>query len=261
MAEEKLNSPGTARDNSYPDIDQMSSLLNQKEFSAKFISGVTRRLISHWQAEGLLSDERTEEQTWRKFGLIDILWMGIIGELRELGLSNSKIKNVRNHLFEVVPLVNKQSLPLLEYSAIEAISYAAPSFIVVDKEGVTEIVNDTDYVEQLKSGSIGHHIIISLNQAVDENIRPLYSEPAYSNLTGLSKDELEVLSVVRSNDFQSIKITKKNGEIDMIEGVERIEGERKIVDLLKEGKYQNIEVKQSNGKVVCINRTVRKKLK
>lgn len=261
MVKEKSKRKAETQITDYPDVRQISSLLNQKEYSAKYITGVTRRLISHWQVEGLLSDERNEEQTWRKFSLIDILWMGIIGELRELGLSNSKIKNVRSHLFNDESLANKQSLPLLEYCTMETITYAAPTFIIVDKEGSTEVVNDIDYVEQLKAGKIGHHIIISLNQAVDDNIRPLYTKPTYSDLTGLSKDELEVLAVVRSNDFQSIKITKKNGEIDMIEGVERIKSESRIIDLLKEGKYQNIEVKQENGKVVCINRTLRKKLK
>lgn len=242
-------------------LDALSKLLNQKAYSIKFIEGVTRSVISFWQDEGILDDDRDEGQKWRRFNLITILWISIISELKAFGFSNPKTKLVREQLFDSSALDNKKRMPLIEHCIVEAITYSVPAFLIVDKEGQVEIADDQEYVEQLQAGEINSHIIININQAIRDNITPLYSKPNYSEIAGLTKEEIEVLSVVREKDFQSIKITKKNGEIDMIEGVERIEGERKIVDLLKQGKYQNIEVKQSNGKVVCINRTVRKKLK
>jgi hypothetical protein len=56
-------------------------------------------------------------------------------------------------------------------------------------------------------------------------------------------------------------VTKKNGEIDMIEGTERISEKDRIIDILKQHEYQNIEIKQANGKVVLISRTVKQKAK
>ncbi|GAK75680.1 hypothetical protein JCM19296_1272 [Nonlabens ulvanivorans] len=67
--------------------------------------------------------------------------------------------------------------------------------------------------------------------------------------------------MTRNQKFQSLRIVKRDGRIDMIEGVERIEDRTKIVDILKQHDYQNIEIKQSDGRIVLINRTVKTKVK
>ncbi len=77
----------------------------------------------------------------------------------------------------------------------------------------------------------------------------------------LSKEEKQVLKMLRQQAFESIKVTQRNGRIDMIESTQRIEERTKFVDILKEHDYQNIEIKQNDGRVVYINRTIRTKVK
>jgi len=77
----------------------------------------------------------------------------------------------------------------------------------------------------------------------------------------LSKEEKQVLKMLRQQTFESIKVTQRNGRIDMIESTQRIEERTKFVDILKEHDYQNIEIKQNDGRVVYINRTIRTKVK
>lgn len=77
----------------------------------------------------------------------------------------------------------------------------------------------------------------------------------------LSEEEQQVVEMLRLQTFQSLKITKRNGRIDMIEGTERIEERTRIVDILKEHNYQNIEIKQNDGRIVFINRTIKTKVK
>lgn len=76
-----------------------------------------------------------------------------------------------------------------------------------------------------------------------------------------SREELQLIEMTRNKKFQSLRIVKRDGRIDMIEGVERIEDKTKIVDILKQHDYQNIEIKQSDGRIVLINRTVKTKVK
>ena len=78
-------------------------------------------------------------------------------------------------------------------------------------------------------------------------------------LSGLSPSEIQVLEMVRSKRFISIKLIVKNGEVDVIEGLERMHTGERIIDLLKQHDFQNLEIKQSNGKIVCVNRIFRKK--
>ena len=77
----------------------------------------------------------------------------------------------------------------------------------------------------------------------------------------LSEEEIQVITMLRKRTFESIKVTQRNGRIEMIESTERVEQRTKIVDLLKEHNYQNIEIKQNDGRVVFINRTIKTKVK
>lgn len=81
------------------------------------------------------------------------------------------------------------------------------------------------------------------------------------SLDDFSPEELQLIKMTRNQKFQSLRIVKRDGRIDMIEGVERIEDRTKIVDILKQHDYQNIEIKQSDGRIVLINRTVKTKVK
>lgn len=78
--------------------------------------------------------------------------------------------------------------------------------------------------------------------------------------SGLSSSEIEVLEMIRNRRFLSIKLIIKNGEVDAIEGLERLHTGERIIDLLKQHDYQNLEIKQSNGKIVCVNRIFKKKM-
>ena len=77
---------------------------------------------------------------------------------------------------------------------------------------------------------------------------------------GLSPSEIQVLEMIRSKRFLSIKVIIKNGEVDAIEGLERLDTGERIIDMLKQHDFQNLEIKQSNGKIVCVNRIFRKKI-
>lgn len=77
---------------------------------------------------------------------------------------------------------------------------------------------------------------------------------------GLSSAEIQVLDMIRNKRYLSIKLVIKNGEIDVIEGLERLQTGGRIVDMLKQHDFQNLEIKQSNGKIVCVNRIFRKKI-
>jgi len=78
--------------------------------------------------------------------------------------------------------------------------------------------------------------------------------------SGLSSSEIEVLQMIRNKRFLSIKLIIKNGEVDVIEGLERLRTGERIIDMLKQHDFQNLEIKQSNGKIVCVNRIFRKKI-
>jgi hypothetical protein len=242
------------------DYSKLLRLLNEKEYANKYIINAERRMITHWQDIGLFEDQRHTDSGWKKFSLIDILWMGIIIEYRNLGFANERIKPVRKFLFENTTIEGK-SISKLEYSAVQVLAFAKALYLITDVAGNIYLADDYEYVKLLQEGKVTNHIVLSLNQVVKENIAVLFSEPNFNAFAGLNKDEIQVMLILRSESYQSVQVTKKNGEIDMIEGTERISEKDRIIDILKQHEYQNIEIKQANGKVVLISRTVKQKAK
>lgn len=244
-----------------PDYSKLKNLLNRKGYANKYIIGVSKQLLTYWQEKELIDDKRNKENGWSKFSLIDILWMGTILELRYFGLSNEKIKTVREALFRTNNSKNLKGMAEIEWATIQVITYSSPIFIIVDGEGKTDILNDYEYVADLQKGVIQNHLVLSLNQLVKQNVEVLFSEPNFNAFTGLTKDEIQVMLILRGENYTSVKITKKNGVIDLIEGTESINNKARIMNVLKQHDYQKIEINQSNGKVVLISRTIKHKNK
>lgn len=56
---------------------------------------ITSRVLIGWTEQGLLDDRREDSQGWRKFSLYELLWIAIIKELRQYGMSLDKIEKGR----------------------------------------------------------------------------------------------------------------------------------------------------------------------
>lgn len=78
----------------------------------------------------------------------------------------------------------------------------------------------------------------------------------------LSIEELEVISVLRmTKQADSITIKKVNGKIDRFEITEKVETNKRIVEILNDGEFQDVSIQQKNGRVTRIVRTLKKKVK
>ncbi|WP_025663332.1 hypothetical protein [Aquimarina megaterium] len=239
-----------------------SKALNELIFEAKDLQGVSRRTVHSWKQSGVLDDKRDPNalRRWNYFSAIDIIWMGILNEMKQLRFTHSEMKACKEVLFEMIIAEDKKEYPALEYYTFLVLLYNQPIYIVISYDnGIDAIwmLDEKDYFLKLKSGEIENHTALSLHKAVKINLNPVYKLPVFNETAGLTNEEAKALSLIRSKDFRNIKITKKDGEISIIESTERIDGTEEIAKLLTEGKYQNIEIKQINGKIVSAHRTTR----
>ncbi len=244
--------------------NQLLEKLNQKLISVKELA-ISRRHVSHWQQEGLLSDERQEGQRWRRYSLVDVFWIGIGKTLRDFDVSNSTLRKIKPFLFKKSSISLNQAqqkikLSVIEEALLEVLINQAPTFLIVYKDGSTFLLNNSEYVKLMSNEQTNdHHIVLNLNKLISELFSSLIHSTMYSDFAFLDKKEIELLQMVRNEKYSTIQVKKKNGELDLLEGLERIDKEKRIVDILKEGNFQDIELKQENGKVVCIHRKVKKK--
>ncbi|WP_027395043.1 MerR family transcriptional regulator [Aquimarina latercula] len=244
------------------DFKPHSNALNQMIFEAKDLHGVSARTLHSWRQSGVLDDKRDPDalRRWNYFSPIDIVWIGILKEMKQLRLTHTEMIACKEILFEKIKAEDNQEYPALEYYSILILLYDQPVFIVISyNEGIDEVwmLDEKDYFLKLRSGEIENHTALSLHKAVKINLHPVYNLPEFSQTAGLTQEETKALEIIRSRAFRNIKITKRDGEISIIESTERIEDADDIARLLTEGKYQNIEIKQINGKIASAHRTTR----
>ncbi len=66
-------------------------------------TGLTYRTINSWDTAGMLLTLPNRDSKWRKFSLVEIIWIYIIRELRDIGFSKKKILKLKELLFPTLP--------------------------------------------------------------------------------------------------------------------------------------------------------------
>ncbi|EDP95706.1 MerR family transcriptional regulator [Kordia algicida OT-1] len=238
--------------------------LNKKIYPTKFITGVSTQVLFVWKNESLIPLYKPVEKGWNKYSLVDILWIGIIEELKKFGFTNEKIISIKNQLLVIDEIIENEQdkgeeIEILNLAIIEIFKSANPIYIIIDENGNTQVLNAYAIIDKMQANKLTNHIILNLNQLIKLNIEALYEEPSLDEFKGLSKDELQVLLILRSENFESVKIIKKGGEIDTIESTEIVSNGERILNILKGHDYQHIEIKQARGKIVQIKRTIKER--
>ncbi|HXB41225.1 MAG TPA: MerR family transcriptional regulator [Bacteroidia bacterium] len=81
------------------EIAKISTNLKIKCFGSKDC-GLSYRTIGHYQELKIIGSEDKRNKTWVKFSGVEIVWIRIIIQLRNLGISLEKVKKLHYQLFE-----------------------------------------------------------------------------------------------------------------------------------------------------------------
>jgi hypothetical protein len=215
------------------------------------------RTLSHWDSLGLINCERDEKKGWRRFNLIERLWVEIIFTLRKLGLSLDQIRLVKPFFFKKIS--EKAWLTYAEYYCLSAYLFERPTRLIILDEGQAEFL---DYSESKKLDSlstVGNYISLNLNSLLSEIL-----SNSLKVESGLQKNladyQLEICEVMECEDFDFLKIHKKQNKIESYEFQKSFSPSVPDSEIKKRYKDYEISEKVVNGKMSSRTRTVRKKI-
>ena len=195
----------------------------------------------------------------RKYSIIDVIWISIIATLRQFGYPLEKILNVKYNLEMPEWDRDLTQFPFFEILISMALFRRIAAYLLVFPNGEAEPVMLNEYLASEKILRVGDHITISINDIV-QKMYPKKDLSVVSNTPiELSNEEMELLYMIRMQDFESIKIKTSNGKIINLEATEILKNDKRIIDILEESDYQDIEIKKAGGKIVTIKRTGKKK--
>lgn len=233
----------------------MSALLNEKRHTIKD-TDQSYRAINHWSSLGLIEDDRTSDTAWRKLSMLDLIWIQIVGELRQFGFPLEKLKMTQKTLFGGKP--NRVPYCLFEF-AIAQVFLKSDQRLIVFSDGKAAAVSGEMLDLNHNYFGIENYLFINLNRVISKVFKDKDFSPVIRNAISLDEDEIDVLLRMRSGAYESVSVKMKDGKIELIEAVQSIESQKRFVDLMKEAKYQKIELQTEDGKVVSIKRTVKTK--
>lgn len=117
--------------------------------------------MNSWGKEGLLSVQR-EGREWRRFSVIDAIWVRLIKELREFGVTWKQLKITKESL-EFESKRCGVSMPMLEFYTAFAIGNKMPVLLLVFKDGIAVPCSFTQYKVAKEMVGVDDHIQINLN--------------------------------------------------------------------------------------------------
>ncbi len=212
---------------------------------------ISSRMLNHWEELNLIDNNRENGKGWRKFSILDSVWMEIILELRNFGFPNDKILNVKNHFLNTegkhkIKSVNQN--PFLQFYVANAIAQRKQIYISVFSDGQIEFITASELSKNIKFDTIKNFISINLNELLERIYEQKFN--VNSRIKLLTEREAELLMMIRTQKFDYIKIGTKGGKPIIYEGTNILKKAPRIVDLLAKGKYQDITTKQKDGKIV-----------
>jgi DNA-binding transcriptional MerR regulator len=237
--------------------NRISQILNSKERNIKF-NEITYRQLNSWEKEGLLTIER-EGREWRRFSIMDAVWVKLIKELREFGLSWEQLKVTKKSL-EFADTKCGVSMPLLEFYIAFAIGSKMPILLLVFKDGVAVPANYSQYKINREFLLMENHLQINLNEVLQGFFPNVDLKPLYKTELPVDVDEMELLAFLRLANYEKVEIHYKSGKMQTIEGMQRVDANILVSDIIKEHKYQKIEIVVEDGRKVSLRRILKKQI-
>ncbi|MEI6347254.1 MAG: hypothetical protein WCP69_04820 [Bacteroidota bacterium] len=274
---------------------------------------VSSKNLMSWKKNEILLEYSRADLKWTKLNFTEFLWIQIVKELRDFGLSLTLIKKVKDELIYPIELKNQalktlntaylltyeenKNIPIDKLESIsnmlvfqattnnfnnviqESIIMRVNMQLVIFKDGdayFLEDGNDTLYKRYAPYNSnefydkattankaekcLQPHLTISLTDIIKNYLLSEKKALIISSLGILTKEERELLELIRKDDIMQITINYKGKRINLVEVTEtpkKVDIVSRYCDhVLKQG-YQEIKYKTENGKLVTFTRTTK----
>lgn len=230
--------------------NNLANYLTEKKFTIKDTDS-TYRVINHWSSLGLFDDSRFENKGWRKFSLVDMVWLKVLIELRKFGLSLDKLKISYESI--------KSKTAIFEFSILSCLMRNA-MYVIVFSDGHTEIAprNAVSFSEAGSYLNETSYLTVNLNCCL-ERIFPGKSYSDQLCAFELSKQETRILEELRLKQPEKITVKMKNGSPDLLITKTKYKKDVDTENNLKVS-YGNVTTHVADNHVMYFEKTEKTKL-
>jgi hypothetical protein len=293
----------TARDilkSSPTDLDLMREI-KKKRFRLSDLK-INPRNAVHWENQGLFLNKK-QEGTWQHLDLSESTWILMVQKLREFNFKLELISDLKDNFLnqpintasndnkdeikEVIRLMNKQNVDhilnsnafdefinslemnILQTILMDIIHLRNNYRILFNLNGgyvlVKEDSLDNPLQEHINEYLSISHFSLSINEIVAELLGKIDLNLAINSYKMVSKEEMEVLNILRTDNIESIEIQldKNSNTIEFINYTEtiQIDAYQRLCELIMRNGYQDITIKTHRGQISHCENKIKKKFK
>lgn len=208
------------------------------------------RVLSHWDAKGLIECERESTNSWRKFNLIEALWVSVVQKLRYLNASLDDIGYAKTSFFEILDW--EFPISLAEYYVLGAVFQNKPTFFVVPSL-LSDFYFYEDLTEALATGRFDSCLVIHLNPLLNKLLPKEGITSKFPFETKITWEQQRILEILQKEDFDQITFKKEHGKLFRCD-VEKGFAPNLSEHALKQG-YENVDITTHTVKGRTASRT------
>jgi hypothetical protein len=242
------------------EFKKLRESLNDRKYTVKETS-ISYRVINHWGSNNILPEGVRDDSGWRKFNLIEIIWLHAVTQMRNFGLSLKKINVVRNSVMTWDARSDEYSS--VEFFIAEMTFSPTDPYIIIFGDGHVMIARSEQIEQQKIIYGSQHMLLISLKAILKQTELSNAIKDELNALLLLSQGERDVLEKLRSEDNSEMRTRIRNGSIFENETSTIVPGTTSSNDVIKEmrtkGTYGQVIVNIEDGIEQSIKKVKRKR--
>jgi hypothetical protein len=226
-----------------------SKMLNTERY--RLPDSISSRVINHWEKEGIVRDPRTKTEGWRRYSLMDIIWLRMIEQSRTFNLGIPALRQMYESAIVTADTLDHSRYPLLELHVANWLGTQAPFSAIVTGKGKLYIAFDSIISAQSSMGAMPTHLCIPVHRIL-RSLLPKAPRKKASVRNALDE--------VFQFDFDSATIHKKNGKPYKVELQQSTRDKEVFESWLGTEPYQSTTVQEIDGRRIHFKRTISKRL-
>ncbi|MEI6058796.1 MAG: MerR family transcriptional regulator, partial [archaeon] len=210
-------------------------------------TGISYRMINYWSENGVLPDGIQDGSGWKRFSLIELVWLRVVQKLRGFGLPFPNISRTLKCIMDWDKKLDEY--PMFEFYSTLARASKLDPYVVVLPNGLADLATSEELELSKKLSGNSSMIFISLKDVLHSmNIKTAKPEVLY----GLTDPEFQLLFSVRSRDVKEVSAKMKEGNIKELEKTKIYSNDVSPYEMEKElnrnSSFGRIEIKHDHGK-------------
>jgi MerR HTH family regulatory protein len=178
------------------------------------IENLSYRTLHHWDSVGLIECERESGSGWRKFNLIEAMWVHVIAKFRSMGVALDAISKAKLTFFEKIAGLE---LKYFDYYLIGALYFSTPVFFVTPNNAFSEFLSYEEMNHAMEVQLLNDCLLIHLNPLLNQIFHKIEIKSKFQLSRPVTPEQSTICDLMDQEDFDSFKIAKANGKISQVE--------------------------------------------